>query len=243
MPPNTGSRLHRVKAQVLSHITQNHMQRGDQLPSEAAMAKMLGVSRNTLREAYISLENEGVILRRHGIGTFVAQPPRIRDALNEFTPFAQIIRAGGYTPAFHTLSARRERPPAEARDALGTAETQPVLHIRRLVHADQRPVIHVDDYLSPGVDASGMNWETFNGNMVQFLSAALDTPLHQIQSSIRAAALTPEIARYLELAAGAPILSVRSTIYTRDNRPVMYSLLCFNSDIVEFNIVRIIRSA
>ena len=104
MTINTSTRLSQVKAYLLDYIKQNHLKRNDQLPSEAAIAKTLGVSRNTLREAYISLENEGVIIRRHGIGTFVAHLPVIRDSLNDFSTFAQIIQDAGYTPTFQTLS-------------------------------------------------------------------------------------------------------------------------------------------
>ena len=103
-------------------------------------------------------------------------------------------------------------------------------------------MIYVDDYMAPVVEAAALNWDTFDGNMVHFLAASLDTPLHQIHSCIRAAALSPEISQYLELAEGTPILSVRSTIYTVDNQPVNYSKICFNSNIVELKIVRMVRS-
>jgi len=240
---NTSARLHQVKDYLLNYFRQNHLQRNDQLPAETTMAKMLGVSRNTLREAYISLESEGIIVRRHGIGTFVAHLPVIRDALNEFSPFAQIIQDGGYTPTFQTLAMLYEVPPEDVRDVLGVAASESVPHIKRLVRADQRPVIYVDDYFAPLIDVTQVDWDTFDGSMVRFLAASLETPLHQIQSSIRAAALAPEISQYLELAEETPILSVRSTIYTVDSRPVMHSKICFNSDIVELNIVRMIRTS
>ena len=79
MTLNTGTRLQQVKEYLLHYIEQAHLQRNDQLPSESSMAEKLGVSRNTLREAYVSLENEGIIVRRHGIGTFVAHSRVIRD--------------------------------------------------------------------------------------------------------------------------------------------------------------------
>lgn len=242
MAIHSGTRLQQVKTDLLNYISQNHYQRNDQLPSEAAMAKMLGVSRNTLREAYISLENEGVIIRRHGIGTFVAQSSVIRDSLNEFSPFAQIIQDSGYAPVFKTIAIRREIPPPAARDVLQSSASESLSCLERLVLADQRPVIYVNDYFAPFVSIGQMNWEQFNGKMVQFLATALNTPLHQIQSSIRASALPAEIACHLDMEPGAPILSVQSTIYAVDNRPVMYSELYFNSDIVEFNIVRNIRT-
>lgn len=242
MSINTNTRLQQVKTYLLQYIRQHHLRPNDQLPSEAEMARMLGVSRNTIREAYISLENEGIIVRRHGVGTFVAHFPLIRDSLNEFSPFAQIIREGGYTPSFRTLSAAREAPSAEVRDALHVSTAQSVLHIRRLVRADRRPVIYVEDYLAPQVDVSGIDWDTFDGRMVHLLADRLGTPLHRIQSCIRAAAADPLTAQYLELMPGAPILSVRSTIYALNNQPVMYSRVRFNSDVVELSTVRMLRT-
>lgn len=238
MAISTDTRLNQVKAHMLSYITHNNLKRNDQLPSEAAIAKQLGVSRNTLREAYISLENEGIIIRRHGIGTFVAQPPLIQDSLNNFSPFASIIQNVGYTPSFKTLSIDLIPAPDEVRDLLKLQEADMVRNIKRMVYADHKPVIFVDDYIPPAVDARVLSWDGFAGNMVEVLTASLKTPLHQIQSYIRADSLSSEICDHLELPEGSPILSVRSTIFDQDNQPVTFSKLCFNSGIIELNIVR-----
>ncbi len=239
---NTSTRLEQVKSGLLSYIHQNKLGRNDQLPAEATIAKTLGVSRNTLREAYISLENEGIIIRRHGIGTFIAQPPLIRDSLNDFTPFAKIIQDVGYTPNFKTISVGVEKVPEDVCEILGISATEEIQTVKRIVLADTQPVIYLEDYISPIVNTSKLNWDSFEGNMVELLAASLNTRLHQIQSGIRAASLPSEISQYLNLATGAPVLSVRSTIYAIDNKVVNYSKIFFNSDIVELNIVRMIRS-
>jgi GntR family transcriptional regulator len=237
---STDTRLNQVKAYMLSYITKNELKRNDQLPSEAAIAKELGVSRNTLREAYISLENEGIIVRRHGIGTFVAHPPLILDSLNEFSPFAQIIQNVGYTPNFETLSVELVDPPEEVAEVLKLNENAKVRCISRLVYADRKPVIYVEDYIPPEIDSQIETWEGFQGNMVEVLSIALNPPLHQIQSKIRAGSLASEISQYFDLEEGAPILSVRSIIFDKENRPVTFSRLCFNSDVIELSIIRMI---
>ncbi len=239
---NTKTRLEQVKSGLLSYIHQNQLGRNDQLPAEAAIAKTLGVSRNTLREAYISLESEGIIIRRHGIGTFIAQPPLIRDSLNSFAPFAQIIQDVGFTPNFETISATFEKVSEDIRSLLDISANQETQCVKRIVLADDDPVIYIEDYISPLVNTANLTWDSFDGNMVQLLSATLDTRLHQIQSNIRAAALPSEISQYLNLATGTPVLSVRSTIYTIDNQVVNFSKICFNSDIVELNTVRMIRA-
>lgn len=242
MTINTKTRLEQVKSGLLSYIHQNQLGRNDQLPAEASIAKTLGVSRNTLREAYISLESEGIIIRRHGIGTFIAQPPLIRDSLNSFAPFAQIIQDVGFTPNFETISASFKKVTEDVCSTLAISPEQKIQCVMRTVLADEDPVIYIEDYISPLVNTSDVVWNDFGGNMVQLLSATLDTRLHQIQSNIRAAALPPEISQYLNLATGTPVLSVRSTIYTIDNQVVNFSKIFFNSDIVELNTVRMIRT-
>ena len=242
MTINTSTRLKQVKTHLLTYIRQNNLLRGKQLPSEAAMAKALGVSRNTLREAYISLENEGVIVRRHGIGTFVAHSPVIKDSLNNFSTFAEIIQAAGYTPRFQTLSMTRAVAPPEVYEVFNVPPPQEFFHIRRIVLADSKPAVFVDDYFSPSIETANLDWSSFDGNTVQFLADSLDTPLHQIHSRISAVALNEERASHLQLAVGAPVISVRSTIYAVDNQVINYSQICFNSNIVELDIVRIIRA-
>lgn len=239
---NTSTRLDQVKTHLLGYINQNQLVRGDQLPSEAEMAKTLGVSRNTLREAYISLENEGIIVRRHGIGTFVAHSPVIKDSLNYFSPFAQLIEAAGYTPHFQTLSMNHIEAPPDVYEVFGTPSSQKLRYIQRIVLADQRPAVYVDDYFAPAVEEAHLNWDKFDGNTVQFLASASNIRLHQIHSRISAANLAGDIAPHLQMTAGEPVLSVRSTIFTVDNQPLTYSKLCFNSNIVELDIVRMIRT-
>ncbi len=241
MKINTSSRLDQVKAYLLSFIELNQLKHNDQLPSETDLAKKLGVSRNTIREAYIELEAEGVIIRRHGLGTFVTHSPVIRDSLDDFAPFHQIIKESGFTPGFETLSMGFVDAPDDVMDFFCLPVGEQVFRISRRVHADDKPVIYIQDFINPEINGQIDNWTEFDGNMIQFLTGALETPLHHIQSYIRAAALSQEVAPYLDLKSGTPILSVRSLIFKEDNQPVAYSKLCFNSEIVELNIVRMIR--
>jgi GntR family transcriptional regulator len=238
---NTSSRLDQVKGYLLSYIEQNQLRHGDQLPSETEFAKKIGVSRNTLREAYIELEAEGIIIRQHGIGTFVTQSPTIHDSLNDFFPFNQIIKESGFTPRFQTLSTGFEFGPTDVYQAFSSNQSLQIYCVRRIVHADHQPVIYIQDYINPIVPAEDFEWDVFDGNMIHFLSSSINLPLHHIQSQIRATALNPDICKYLEMEAGTPILSVRSSIFNRENLPIAYSKLYFNSNIVQLNVIRIIR--
>ena len=235
------SRISQVKAALRNHVLQHHLETGARLPSEGEMAKTLGVSRNTLREAYVALENEGFIIRRHGIGTFVARPPRIKDSLNAFASFAEIIRAAGYTPYFNTLLIKTILAPQDVCDQMQVHPTDTLVFIKRLVLADSHPAIYINDYFSPEVQACNPDWDAFDGNVVQFLSKTLDTPLYQLHSRIRAVSLSGEVTAMLQQPAGTAAIGVLSTIYTIKHTPVTFSKLWFNSNIIELETVRILH--
>ena len=239
---NTNTRLKQVKAYLLNFIEVNQLKSEDQLPSETDIAKTLGVSRNTLREAYVELENQGVIVRRHGIGTFVSRSPMIRDSLNDFLPFAQMIKESGFTPGFKTLSMKYEKTTIDVHEKFSSIPSTKIFCIKRVVLADKQPAIYIEDFINPSPEFKDIKWENFDGNMVQFLSASLSISLHHIQSHIRAAALSPDVSKYIELETGTPVLNVRSTIFKQNNQPIAYSKICFNSNIIELNIVRMIRA-
>src|SRR5690349_8340089 len=59
-------------------IVRGAIQPGDSLPTEQAMCEQFGVSRITVRRALADLADEGLIQRRHGVGSFVLNSPSIR---------------------------------------------------------------------------------------------------------------------------------------------------------------------
>jgi GntR family transcriptional regulator len=238
---NTSTQVEQVKVALVDYIRHNKLARNSQLPSEANIAKSLGVSRNTVREAYILLENEGTIVRRHGIGTFIAQPPRIKDSLDQFVPFANIIEKEGYTPHFQTFSNAIVVPPDDVADALKQPPGTQIRCLKRLVLADDQPALYVIDYFSPLIEQAGIDWDQFDGNLVHFLSQHLSSRLYQIHTRIRAVALEAPVSEYMALPDGTAVLSVRSTIYNLDNDPITFSRIFFNSDIVELTTLRTIQ--
>src|SRR5579859_3632336 len=66
----------------------------DHLPSEQVLARELGVSRTTLRNALLELERDGQVVRRQGIGTFVVRgAASVTSRLDRLIGFSTLIRA------------------------------------------------------------------------------------------------------------------------------------------------------
>jgi GntR family transcriptional regulator len=64
-----------VKDEILAAIRRGDLLENGQLPSEDKLSELYGVSRTTIRSALQSLSDEGIIVKKHGIGNFV-QPQR-----------------------------------------------------------------------------------------------------------------------------------------------------------------------
>ncbi len=73
-PPLRGDTLHqRIQARITRFIIERGFRPGDPLPAEADLARTLGISRPSLREAMKALQILGVIEARHGSGTYVGR--------------------------------------------------------------------------------------------------------------------------------------------------------------------------
>src|SRR5690625_4480847 len=70
----------------------------EKLPSEFQLAKLLGVSRTTLREALRIMEEKSIVTRRHGVGTFVNPKPIFSSGIEELSSVTTMIEQSGRTP-------------------------------------------------------------------------------------------------------------------------------------------------
>src|SRR5512135_3715742 len=83
-----------IRESLRDEITKGDLKRGEQLPSENELAAKYNVSRMTIRESIEDLVEEGLLYRRHGVGTFVAFPHLQRDHTRLTSFFDKAEEAG-----------------------------------------------------------------------------------------------------------------------------------------------------
>ena len=104
-----------VREDLEARIAMGAYRLGTRLPPEPDLASELRVSRATLREALRSLEEEGLVRRTRGAGTFVQDRPRVANNLDLNFGVSDAIRAAGMRPGSVRATARIEAAdPAEA---------------------------------------------------------------------------------------------------------------------------------
>ena len=100
---------------------ENHVyQVGDRIPAERQLAEQFKVSRMTLRQAIKTLEEEGILERRLGSGTYVASQ-KVQEKMSGIMSFTEITRANGQTPSSKLVSYKITQPSLSEKERQGPA--------------------------------------------------------------------------------------------------------------------------
>ena len=116
---------------------------GDRLPTEPALAKSLGVSRATLREALNQIESDGIINRIHGLGTFItSKQPAITLNLSIPRSITEMIESLGFIPGTHFMKTSTEPVFPDDCERLNISPGSKVIRIERIRTANSQPVAY-----------------------------------------------------------------------------------------------------
>src|SRR5688572_32555532 len=109
-------------------ISRGTFRPGSQLPTEAELCQMLGVSRTVVREALRVLEDDGLVARRHGVGTFVRDHPILKN-LNFNFGITEMIESAGLKSGTSYLGIKKETADEEKARQLSVPLGTPVITV------------------------------------------------------------------------------------------------------------------
>jgi GntR family transcriptional regulator len=214
-----------IREALREQIKRGDLKPGQRLPSEDEVAAQFGVSRMTARQGISDLIDEGLLYRRRGIGTFVAQSHVERDH-NRLTSFFDTTRAEDSEFDFRLLC--REVVPAKlmVAKALMLQEGEPAIRIKTLRLADGVPVTMHDEYVPYKLCPALLQEDLSCRSAWQILEAYG----YKVRNAVQVVEAKPadgETAKLLEMNEGAPILYKQRTILAEDGTPLEFTL-CYN---------------
>ncbi len=211
---------------------------GQRLPSEPDLAKQLGVSRATLREAMRTFETQGLIRRRQGSGTFVVgKAPVLDNGLEVLESLETMAKRLGLEVSVSDLNVEQFTADDEYPKALNVSVGTPLTRVRRVIRADSRPVAYLVDILPENILHSKDLPADFHGSVLDFLLARGDR-LTSSRANVSAIGGTAEVAKALEIQRGDVLLHFYSQLFDDTGKIVDYSLSFFIPGYFHFHIVR-----
>ena len=211
---------------------------GQRLLSEPELAKQLGVSRATLRDAMRTFETQGLIRRRQGSGTFVVGKVQALDSgLEVLESLETLAKRLNLEITVSNLSIDQVVADEDTAANLHLAVGAPLLCVRRVIRADSRPVAYLVDTLPENVLHMDDLPADFHGSVLDFLLGRGDA-LKTSRANISAIGATAEVAKALEIQRGDVLLHFYSQLFDERGKVVDYSLSYFIPGYFHFHVVR-----
>ncbi len=205
---------------------------GKFLPKEVELANRLGVSRNTLRQATNKLEYEGLLTRKKGVGTTVAQKA-MSTGLDHWYSFSEEMLEQGIQVENLELKVEKVKADEKVARFFHIPLHRSVLKLSRLRGTAGEHFVYFESYFHPRI---GLKEDAdFSGPLYKLLER--DYSVLVVRSSEHISArLAGPLAKKLQIDAHAPILFRERYVYDPGDRPIEYNLGYYRADKFTYSI-------
>lgn len=205
---------------------------GSKIPSESELCTHYGVSRVTVRKALSSLEQDGLLLRLQGKGTFIAEP-KLKRNLRNLNGFTEVCRQTGKEASTLVLSAGLIQAPNPEADDLNLAQGDMVAEIIRIRLCEGEPVIYEKNLFAPPYTfllEEDLALSVYDMLLKRHIIP--DRATHEL--SLRRASVYE--AKHLKVNQGDALLCLQEVIYTQTGEPLHTSYQLIRGDKYTFRI-------
>jgi GntR family transcriptional regulator len=222
-----------IAASLMDRIAAGKLAPGSRLPPERELSQMLGVNRMTLRQALHVLETQGLLIRRQGDGTYIAEPVIERQA-GKLISFTRGMQRRGYKPGAKIVLFTQRPVDASIASHLKLRVSAPVYDLHRLRLINEEPVM-LERYIIP-VDRFPRleSHDLANHSMYEVMEKEYGVLVSQARQSLEPVVAGDYEARLLRIKKGAPLMLERRVSFDKDNQPVEYGNDLYRGDRFRF---------
>lgn len=206
---------------------------GKLLPNEVELAKQLGISRNTLRQATNKLVYEGVLIRKKGVGTKFSDI-HVDSRARNWSSFSQEMKAKGIEVKNFEIKTTWVHPDKQVARFLGVSEDRKVLQLERLRGTPKGPFVYFISWFHPRTGLTGA--EDFTRPLYEILEQDHSTIAKVSKEEISACLADKELSLKLKMDVGKPVLKRKRMVFDPGNRPVEYNVGYYRGDSFTYTI-------
>lgn len=208
----------------------------EKLPSEFDLAKKLGVSRATLREALRILEEENVIIRRHGVGTFVNAKPLFTSGIEQLKSVTSMIETAGMIPGTIFLSSSTLEVTEEDIHRFSCSPDEGMVVIERVRTANGDPVVYCIDKLPERILPEEFSYD--EESLFTILEKEANRKITYAVAQIEPIGYHEKISPILECEPETALLVLKQMHFDEMDEPILFSVNYFKADKFSFQVLR-----
>lgn len=229
-------RYYQIETLLEGHIRDRDWVPGDQLPTEDELCEHFDVSRTVIRRALLNLENNGLIWRSPGKGTFVARPKLKESLIQTLRGFYEDTLAQGHTPRTRIVEQGPRPAPENVARFLGVDPGEPLFYLKRLRFVDDVAHLLSETYLRLDLCPCLREKDFEAKSLYAVLESECGLEIKRGRRVVEAVAADEDTAALLQIDPGSPLLLLRSLMYIHDGVPFEYSIGMHRADRSRFEI-------
>ena len=226
---------YQLAERIREQIQTGQLERGAQLPSERELSEKFKISRMTVRQATGYLVQQGVLVVKKGIGTFVADAKLARDTLHLLSFSEEMMHQGGPTTS-QVLEQRIITPPLRAANGLNLGLEETVVKIVRLRFSQATPLlletIYVPTKLCPNLEHKDL----VTTSLYTLLEQDYGLLLSRAQQTLEATTANAYESSLFGVEPGTAMILVEGVTYADDEQPVEYFKAVYRGDRFKFKL-------
>ncbi|SHG83912.1 GntR family transcriptional regulator [Virgibacillus chiguensis] len=222
--------------QIKKDIHNGTYKENEKLPSEFQLSKVLGVSRATLREALRILEEDNIVTRKHGVGTFVNPKPVFSSGIEQLTSVTYMIEQSGKKAGTEYLFTDIREATDKEKSRFAPHVVEQLVEIERVRTANGEPVVFCVDKIPEKIIPveSIQQADSFFKLMEDYANKRVAYAVTYIEPI----GYHERIYKTLNCHKGQTLLLLRQMHYTSEDEAVLYSANYFRSDMFSFHVLR-----
>ena len=224
---------HRVYVLLRERIINGIYRPGDKLPSEPALMHAFGVSRITIKRALNDLAAQGLLERSRGRGTTVTQAgaqlrmnPPITASIDGL--LANLSAVGKGT-SVDVVAFEYVRASPDVASHLQLPEGTLVQHAARVRHLGQRPYAHSTSFLPEALGRT-FSRDALKAKPLIDLIRQAGVRVGQVDQTITSTLADHDMARYLDVDVGSPLLKLCRVFFDTEKRAINYAEIRYAPD-------------
>jgi GntR family transcriptional regulator len=240
-----GSLTEITKQSLYRYIKEFDESKGDKLPNEDELGKLLGVSRVTIRSTLNDLASEGLIFRIQGKGTFINREAlRMKAQFNPVQQFKDIIEKCDYKCTIKILKPKTILASKEVADALKLSTGEEVIEAKKIFYADQKVAAYCVDYFSSKIlENNGVldKLKDYENSIFEFISEGSERQVSWdcVEILTTTNLDTQDLKKYFNLENRIKsFLLLKGVNYDVKNDPLLYANEYIDTDIIRFSMIR-----
>lgn len=218
-----------IRKNIYDKIISGEYKPGEKLPSEDKLAESFGVSRITINKALAELMNQEYLIREHGRGTFVSKM-RKEGTGKKKLGFSQSLTEKGFKVDTTVYEKKKEYPAKETAQLFGIPITQEIVHLKRLRHINQNPIVLQESYVLVDDCEKLLAVDFEKESLYDVMEKKFGTPVTNAKDTIEAVAAAGEVSEALQVEHGFPVLRSKRIARTRDNKVVEMTISMYRGD-------------